>query len=73
MLFKLLQEENEHTGLNFNTDKTVILSVNCKGSRSSISLSGSKVCFASRLTYLGMPVGANLKETANLALKNYAS
>ena len=27
---------------------------------------------ASSLTYLGKPIGANLKETANLALKNYA-
>ena len=36
-------------------------------------MSGSEVPFASSLTYLGMLIGANLKETVNLAIKNYAS
>ena len=72
--FELLQDEYEHIGLSFNTDKTVVLPFNYKGNRNSISLSGSDyVPLASSLTYLGMPIGANLKETVNLAMKNYAS
>ena len=71
--FEFLLEEYEHIGLSFNTDKTVVLPFNYKGNRNSKSLSGSEVSFASRLTYLGMPIGANPKETVNLAIKNYAS
>ena len=71
--FEFLQEEYEHIGLSFNTDKTVVLPFNYKGNRSSISLSGSEVSFTSSLTYLGMPIGANLIETANLAITNYGS
>ena len=66
-------EEYEHIGLSFNTDKTVVLPFNYKENRNSISLSGSEVSFACSLTCLGIPIGANLKETVNLAIKNYAS
>jgi hypothetical protein len=71
--FELLQDEYEHIGLSFNTDKTVVLPFNYKGNKNSISLSGSEAPLASSLTYLGMPIGANLKKTVNLAMKNYAS
>ena len=63
LTLELLQEEYKQIGLSFNTDKTVVLPFNYKGNRNSISLSGSEVPFASHLTYLGMPIGANLKET----------
>lgn len=61
--FELLQDEYEHIGLSFNTDKTVVLPFNYKGNRYSISVSSSEAPFASSLTYLGMPIGPNLKET----------
>jgi hypothetical protein len=66
-----LQEEHEHIGWSFDIGKTVVLSYKYKGNLS-CSLSGFKISFAGSLSCLGMPVGAILKESANLALKNYA-
>ena len=73
LIFESLQEEYERIGLSFNTDKTVVLPLKYKANRNSISLFGSEVSFACSLTYLGMPIKANLKETVNPVIKSFAS
>lgn len=68
--FSRLEKSYADIGLQFNVEKSAVLFFNCPEDNATVRLGGITVTPSSHITYLGLPIGRNLRETQSLLIEH---